>query len=104
MKYHLQHTFNIAQFRGHQEAIINATMSGQDTFVIMRTGGGKSLCYQLPAVLEVESSRQKKGITIVIAPLVSLIRDQEEQMNQMRPGSAVSFTSGMAGGQSEHAR
>ena len=102
MKYHLQHTFSIAKFRGHQEEIINATMQGQDAFVVMRTGGGKSLTYQLPAVLEVE--RSPKKVTIVISPLVSLIRDQEMQMNQMRPGSAVSFTSGMAGGTSEHAR
>jgi len=102
MKYHLRHTFNIAQFRGHQESIINATMKGLDTFVVMRTGGGKSLCYQLPAVLELET--RPRMISIVISPLVSLIRDQEEQMNEMHPGSAVSFFSGMAGGTSEHAR
>jgi len=102
MKYHLRHTFNIAQFRGHQESIINATMKGLDTFVVMRTGGGKSLCYQLPAVLELET--RPRMISIVISPLVSLIRDQEEQMNEMYPGSAVSFFSGMAGGTSEHAR
>jgi len=102
MAYHLHNTFNIAQFRGHQEEIINATMRNQDAFVVMRTGGGKSLTYQLPAVLESES-RQRK-VTVVVSPLISLIRDQEEQMNQMRSGSALSFTSGLKGGTSEHAR
>eukprot|EP00579_Thalassiosira_antarctica_P009771 CAMPEP_0201909238 /NCGR_PEP_ID=MMETSP0903-20130614/1079_1 /ASSEMBLY_ACC=CAM_ASM_000552 /TAXON_ID=420261 /ORGANISM="Thalassiosira antarctica, Strain CCMP982" /LENGTH=935 /DNA_ID=CAMNT_0048443729 /DNA_START=237 /DNA_END=3044 /DNA_ORIENTATION=- len=101
MMYHLQNTFGISQFRGHQQEIINATMQGKDAFVVMRTGGGKSLTYQLPAVLESESQRK---VSIVISPLISLIRDQEEQMNQMRPNSALSFTSGMAGGTSEHAR
>mmetsp|Transcript_25728 Transcript_25728/g.53748 ORF Transcript_25728/g.53748 Transcript_25728/m.53748 type:complete len:523 (-) Transcript_25728:1797-3365(-) len=102
MMYHLQKTFSISQFRGHQEEIINATMQGEDAFVVMRTGGGKSLTYQLPSVLESEGRERK--VTIVISPLISLIRDQEEQMNQMRPNSAVSFTSSMAGGTSEHAR
>jgi ATP-dependent helicase YprA (DUF1998 family) len=102
MLHHLHNTFNIAQFRGHQEEIINMTMKGQDAFVIMRTGGGKSLTYQLPAVLELESRSRK--VTIVISPLISLIHDQEEQMNQLYYGSAVSFTSKMVGGASERAR
>ena len=101
MMHHLRNTFGISKFRGHQHEIINATLSGRDAFVVMRTGGGKSLTYQLPAVLE--SERQRK-VTVVISPLISLIRDQEEQMNQIRRGSALSFTSGMAGGTSEHAR
>ncbi len=102
MMHHLRHTFRIEKFRGHQEEIINVTMQGQDAFVVMRTGGGKSLTYQLPAVIESESRSRK--VTVVISPLISLIRDQEEQMNQLIPGSAVSFTSNMAGGTSEHAR
>ncbi|KAL7532884.1 hypothetical protein ACHAXR_012305, partial [Thalassiosira sp. AJA248-18] len=102
MMHHLRNTFNLSQFRDHQHDIINATMCGQDVFVVMRTGGGKSLTYQLPAVVQVESRERK--VTIVISPLISLIRDQEEQMNAMRPGSAIAFTSGMAGGTSEHAR
>ena len=108
MMHHLRTTFNIPSFRGHQEEIINNTMNGQDAFVIMRTGGGKSLTYQLPAVLESESSSQQqrsvRKVTVCISPLISLIRDQEDQMNAMRPGSATSFTSGIAGGTSEHAR
>jgi len=100
--HHLRETFRISQFRGHQHEIINATLSGQDAFVIMRTGGGKSLTYQLPALIESESNQCK--VTVVISPLISLIRDQEEQMNQFRAGSALSFYSNMAGGTTEQAR
>jgi superfamily II DNA/RNA helicase len=100
--HHLRETFRISQFRGHQHEIINATLSGQDAFVIMRTGGGKSLTYQLPAVIESESNQCK--VTVVISPLISLIRDQEDQMNQFRAGSALSFYSNMAGGTTEQAR
>ena len=83
----LHNTFRIDSFRGHQEEIIHATLNGQDVFVIMRTGGGKSLTYQLPALLE----RRGHKITLVVSPLLSLIQDQEDQMNAFCPGSAVSF-------------
>ncbi len=118
MRRRLRETFGIAEFRGHQEEIIDATMRGEDVFVVMRTGGGKSLTYQLPAVMECYHSgdgndggvvariggRRSGMVTVVISPLVSLIRDQEEQMNGMIPGSALSFTSAMAGGTTEQAR
>jgi ATP-dependent DNA helicase Q1 len=100
MMHHLRNTFHITNFRDHQHDIINSTLSGHDVFVVMRTGGGKSLTYQLPAVLEAESDKRK--VTVVISPLISLIRDQEEQMNEMLPGSALSFTSGL--GSAEHNR
>ena len=99
---HLRNTFGINTYRDHQKQIINATLLGQDVFVIMRTGGGKSLTYQLPALLEGRGPHRK--ITFVISPLVSLIRDQEDQMNIFCAGSATSFTSGLRGGASEHAK
>ena len=104
MMHHLKKTFRLENFRENQEAICNATLSGRDCFVIMRTGGGKSLTYQLPALIESESDQHPRKISIVISPLISLIRDQEEQMNAIRRGSALSFTSNMQGGSSEHAR
>lgn len=65
----LNSTFKISQFRPLQASCINATLSKKDTILIMPTGAGKSLCYQLPAVLS-------PGLTLVISPLVSLMEDQ----------------------------
>ncbi|KAK8669279.1 hypothetical protein V6N13_106715 [Hibiscus sabdariffa] len=61
--------FGISSYRPNQREIINAVMSGRDVLVIMAAGGGKSLCYQLPAIL-------RPGIAIVVSPLLSLIQDQ----------------------------
>ncbi|XP_035815242.1 uncharacterized protein [Zea mays] len=61
--------FGISSYRSNQREIINAVMSGRDVLVIMAAGGGKSLCYQLPAVL-------RDGIALVVSPLLSLIQDQ----------------------------
>ncbi|KZV31711.1 mediator of RNA polymerase II transcription subunit 34 [Dorcoceras hygrometricum] len=61
--------FGISSYRANQREIINSIMSGRDVVVIMAAGGGKSLCYQLPAIL-------RKGVALVVSPLLSLIQDQ----------------------------
>ena len=63
-------------FRGGQEAVIDALLSGRNALAIMPTGAGKSVCYQIPALL-------LSGITLVVSPLVSLMRDQVTQLVQM---------------------
>ncbi|WP_121353343.1 DNA helicase RecQ [Flavisolibacter nicotianae] len=61
--------FGFKDFKGQQENAINSLLSGQDTFVIMPTGGGKSLCYQLPAMIS-------NGVAIVVSPLIALMKNQ----------------------------
>jgi ATP-dependent DNA helicase RecQ len=65
----LRDNFGFDGFKGPQEAIINNLLAGKDTFVIMPTGGGKSLCYQLPAIVS-------KGVAIIVSPLIALMKNQ----------------------------
>src|SRR6187549_3106620 len=65
----LQEHFGFKKFKGDQEKIIQTLLSGKDTFVIMPTGGGKSLCYQLPAIIS-------EGCAIIVSPLIALMKNQ----------------------------
>jgi ATP-dependent DNA helicase RecQ len=69
----LKHFFGFSKFKGLQEGVINSVLAGNDTFVIMPTGGGKSLCYQLPALM-------LEGTAIVVSPLIALMKNQVDAM------------------------
>lgn len=72
----LQSLFGYSEFRGQQEQIVEHVISGQDALVLMPTGGGKSLCYQIPALV-------RQGLGIVVSPLIALMQDQVDALLQL---------------------
>lgn len=84
----LERYWKFTAFRPNQEAIINAVLSGEDTFALLPTGGGKSICFQIPALA-------KKGICIVVSPLIALMKDQVQAL-QNKGIKAMALTSGIS--------
>ncbi len=82
LKASLKKYFGFEKFRGNQEAIIQNVLDGQNTFVIMPTGGGKSMCYQLPALIQ-------SGTAIVVSPLIALMKNQVDSIRQVSEDNSV---------------
>ena len=78
----LRRHFGFGKFKGNQEAIIRSLLDGNDTFVLMPTGGGKSLCYQLPALL-------MDGTAIVVSPLIALMKNQVDAMRNFSERDSI---------------
>ncbi|MFT6202195.1 MAG: ATP-dependent DNA helicase RecQ, partial [Candidatus Endobugula sp.] len=72
----LKNTFGYGAFRGEQQAIVDALIAGEDALVIMPTGGGKSLCYQIPSLV-------RQGCGVIISPLIALMQDQVDALKEL---------------------
>jgi len=78
----LKHFFGFDEFKGEQEQVVECVLAGSDAFVIMPTGGGKSLCYQLPALM-------MEGTTIVVSPLIALMKNQVDAIRGHHEGDSI---------------
>src|SRR5215207_10059621 len=91
----LKRTFGYSSFRPLQREIIEATLTGHDVFALLPTGGGKSLCFQLPALA-------RGGLTVVVSPLIALMKDQVDQLQAS--GVAATFLNSTLGADEARAR
>src|SRR5438093_12779777 len=91
----LKHRFGFASFRPLQEEIIRDTLAGQDVFALLPTGGGKSLCFQLPALI-------RPGLTVVVSPLIALMKDQVDALTAS--GIPATFLNSTVGAAESRAR
>jgi ATP-dependent DNA helicase RecQ len=84
----LREVFGFDSFRPGQESVIRAVLEGRDTLAVMSTGGGKSLCYQVPALM-------RESLTVVVSPLISLMKDQVDSLLQSSVAEAAALHSGL---------
>ncbi|MDP9424611.1 MAG: RecQ family ATP-dependent DNA helicase [Actinomycetota bacterium] len=85
----LKEIFGFDTFRPGQEGVIKAVLDGRDTLAVMPTGGGKSLCYQVPALM-------REGLTVIVSPLISLMKDQVDSLLQSSVTTAATLHSGLS--------
>ena len=91
----LKRTFGYGSFRPLQREICEATLAGQDVFALLPTGGGKSLCFQLPALA-------RPGLTVVVSPLIALMKDQVDALQAS--GVAATFLNSSLDGDEARSR
>ncbi len=94
LSYALQQHFGFSKFRPNQEKIIQNVLDGNDVLALMPTGGGKSLCYQLPAII-------REGLTLVISPLIALMKDQVDAL-KLAGIPAAFYNSSLSSTEQEH--